>query len=91
METECVAECCGIDAFDLSPERIRNAARETTVPMLGPKLIAFQNRVQNSCDEVFISKRLNNLFHRNVLAKLLEHVIAHVTLGPTQSADIRVS
>jgi hypothetical protein len=78
LETECVAECCGIDAFILWPEEIRRAAREVGDPDLPGKIIVLRAFVAGSSGESFISSKLNNLFRRSVLLEVLDHVADNV-------------
>jgi hypothetical protein len=78
LETECVAECCGIDAFALWPEDIQRAAAELGDSMLLKKLETLQNRVLQGDETTFVSNRLNNFFHRDVLLKLIDHIKANV-------------
>jgi len=78
LETECLAECCGIDAFNLWPEAIRRAAGEVTDPELPNKIGALRAFVAGSVEESFVSSRLNNLFRRGVLLELLDHIVDNV-------------
>ena len=78
LETECVAECCGIDAFNLWPDGIRRATCEVGDPELMSKIIVLRAFVAGSGAESFISSRLNNLFPRNVLLEVLDHVAENV-------------
>ena len=81
LETECVAGCCGIDAFDLWPEGIRRAAGEAGDDELLSKIIVLRAFVAGCGAESFISSRLNNLFRREVLLEVLDHLGKNLKIG----------
>jgi hypothetical protein len=80
LQTECIAECCGIDAFDLLPGNIKRAAVELSDSTLLEKVNRFRERVETANEQVFVSHQLNSYFHRNVLLQLIDHILAHITV-----------
>jgi hypothetical protein len=81
LETECVAECCGIDAFALWPEDIQRATVEVQDSTLLEKLDTLRDQVTRGAEKTFVSKRLNNFFHRDVLLKLIDHIETNVAIA----------
>ncbi len=75
LETHCVAECCGIDAFALWPEDIKNAATSFSEHGLKQQLLTIKDAITKTECNIVISKRLNNLFHKRVFIQLLDHII----------------
>lgn len=77
LETECVAGCCGIEAFCFWPEGLaqsRRALREVDVVQVLQRLrdvVAAGND-----DDVLVSTRLNTLFVRASLVELLDVLVA---------------
>ena len=45
LETRCVHECCGIDAFDLWPDSVRNAVPAPQRPGVLRRLSMFRDRI----------------------------------------------
>jgi len=78
LETNCVAECCGIDAFDLWPENIRRAAALSGDRTLHQKLAALKAFIVEREADCFGGIRLNNYFHRNTLLQLVDHIDGHI-------------
>ncbi|CAG0950241.1 hypothetical protein ANRL4_00028 [Anaerolineae bacterium] len=77
LETECVADCCGIDAFDFTPENIANAAIKLNSADVCAKIEGLQVRLAELGAGVFVSKRLNNYSDRAVFETLLRHLHSH--------------
>ena len=77
LETECVAACCGIDAFALWPEDIRRASVVTDEKLLADALASLHQFVERSASGVFVSQRLNNYFDRQVLLRIIDHIQEH--------------
>lgn len=78
LEIHCVAGCCGIDAYGLWPEEIAAAARNTDIKDLAravDDVLADLNEVPGNA---FVSRRMNNYFHRQTLIPLIEHIARHV-------------
>jgi hypothetical protein len=77
LETECVAACCGIDAFALWPEDIRRASAVTDQKLLADALASLRQFVERCASGVFESQRLNNYFDRQVLLRIIDHIQEH--------------
>jgi hypothetical protein len=78
LETDCVAECCGIGAFDFWPQNIWEAVRKCNDPDLKTKLRALRRHLDNLSVDCVVSTVLNQWFDRTVFIKLLDHIIATV-------------
>ena len=82
LETNCVAGCCGIDAFSLWPEDIRRATTSVDGKSVGDGLASLREFVERSEADIFVSQRLNNYFDRQVLLQLIDHINAHAMSSP---------
>ena len=82
LETNCVAGCCGIDAFSLWPEDIRRATSAVDSKSLADSLALLREFVEHSSADIFVSQRLNNYFDRLVLLQLIDHIHAHAISSP---------
>lgn len=76
LETLCVAECCGFDAFDFSPEGVAEAARGLPHLRLRDQLDKAIGAVEALDTTVVVSRRLNNLADRRTFLALLSHLKA---------------
>jgi hypothetical protein len=74
LETDCMAECCGIDAFVLWPENIRFAAANLDVDYLKACFERLREEIIQSDCKIVNSKRLNNLFDKKVFLQLIDHI-----------------
>jgi hypothetical protein len=74
LEIECVAECCGIDAFSFWNEDIQNAVDTAGIPNLEILFEEIIGEVESLTDEVIMSSQLNQLMNRDMFLKLLEHL-----------------
>jgi hypothetical protein len=81
LETECVAACCGIDAYGLWPDDIARATRDFGDPGLPDRIAAVRNRIAEAGGDVFVSHRMNNYFDKQVLLQLLDHIACCVVYG----------
>jgi Family of unknown function (DUF6331) len=74
LERNCVAECCGINAFSLWPEDIRSATSTHDRKSLANDLSSLREFVEREGADIFESHRLNNYFDRQVLLQLIDHI-----------------
>ena len=74
LETNCVAGCCGIDAFSLWPEDIQGVSSSQDAQAISLGLESLGEFVEKSIADTFVSSRLNNLFDRRVLLALIQHL-----------------
>jgi hypothetical protein len=75
LETECVSECCGIDAFGFWPEEIEKAVSDLNKKELIDNLQAMKNAVLSCHSPIIRARKLNHLFDRSVFIQLLDHII----------------
>lgn len=77
LETACVAECCGIDAFLLLREEIQGAAASNARRELDEWLAKFTAVAKLigalPCDTV-VSTRMNQYFRKSVFLEVLAHI-----------------
>jgi hypothetical protein len=76
LETECVAACCGIDAYALWRKDIARAAKQSEITDLSQSIDDARQRIATTTGDSFVSHRMNNFFHRQTLLQLIDH-IAH--------------
>ena len=81
LETECVADCCGIDAYGFWPDAIARAAMQAGLPDLAERNAQVRERVAGAGGDVFLSHRMNNYFDRQVLLQLIDHIAACLASG----------
>jgi hypothetical protein len=75
LETECIHECCGIDAFDLTPAAIATAVPAAQRPESVRALSALRDWVSALPDDaVLCSAQLGQRFHRDLLLALIAHL-----------------
>lgn len=75
LETECVSECCGIDAFNFWGEQINLVAVNFNKVQLITKLNTLLYKIQVDNHQLIISSKLNNLFEKSVFERLVIHII----------------
>lgn len=78
LETECFAECCGIDAFDLWPQSITKASSDFDIDELKYYIDRLKNEVVKSPRKVVSSTMLNNLFEKSVFIQVIGHISAQI-------------
>jgi hypothetical protein len=74
LEIECVADCCGIDAFKLWPEEIAKAVAQCDpreLESLSSKIASVQTEISRLPSDIVVSRRLNQLFRKIVFLELL--------------------
>lgn len=74
LETQCVAACCGFDAFDFTEDAIREAVGDMNCDQLRIVLTEAKNKIEVIGSDVIVSTRMNNLADRKVLMQLLDHI-----------------
>ena len=79
LETECVAGCCGIDAFSFYPEDIISAISDTNNPQLATLIQETINEIERLPTTVVVSNRLNNYADKAVFIALLNHLLKVIT------------
>lgn len=75
LETQCAAECCGIDAYDLWEEDVLKNTENFNHQALIEELVKFRNEIASLEQEVLVSKVLNNFFTKETFIKVLEHLL----------------
>ncbi len=75
LETRCVSECCGLDAYGLWPEEIRKAAKPLDVTAAIKKLERLRSAIDESPAVLLRSGILNSYFHRQEFLMLLDHLL----------------
>jgi hypothetical protein len=78
LELHCMADCCGIDAFSFGAEDLHKAATQVGDAFLPDKLRTMRAALAARQELVFSSTRLNQLLHREMFLRLLDHVISHL-------------
>ncbi|WP_240223335.1 MULTISPECIES: DUF6331 family protein [Gammaproteobacteria] len=79
LETECVAGCCGIDAFSFYPKDIISAISENDNSQLGALIQETINEIECLPTTVVVSNRLNNYEDKAVFIALLNHLLKVIT------------
>lgn len=77
LETNCVAECCGIDAFGFWPDEIEVAVAtrdRDALARLVDDLLSVQRSIDALPSEIVVSTRMNHYFRKAVLLELLAHI-----------------
>jgi hypothetical protein len=75
LETQCMATCCGIDAYTFGEEDIRNAIEGLDMTQLAVTLKYAKAEILQSNRTVVLSSKLNNLFHKHVFIELIDHIL----------------
>jgi hypothetical protein len=75
LETECVAGCCGIDAYALWPEDIARAAKQSEITNLSSLIDAARQQIAETGGNAFVSSRMNNYFDKQTLLQLIDHIV----------------
>jgi len=77
LETECVADCCGIDAFQLWPEEIEKVIAtlgQGELATLTSELASVQSEIERLHCNTVVSTRMNQYFRRVVFLEVLTHI-----------------
>lgn len=81
LETECVAECCGLDAFALWPEDIEKAMAKFNrheLSTFAANIACAQQKIDELPSDIVVSIRLNQYLRKVVLLEVLAHIRAVV-------------
>ena len=74
LQIDCVAECCGLDAFSFFPEDILAVVpepdRKSTAELLTVAITAVEQLTENALGSI----RLNNAIDRETMLELLRHI-----------------
>ncbi|OXI30094.1 hypothetical protein CFB89_23020 [Burkholderia sp. AU16741] len=77
LETDCVAGCCGIDAFGLWPEEIAvalHAWAPDALTRLVDDLRSVQLAIEALPSDIVVSMRINQYLRKTVMLELLAHI-----------------
>ncbi len=78
LENDCVAECCGIDAYTLWPDDIVEACRQFDPLELLQKIEQIRKRVSDTDGDVVVSHKINNYFDKGVFLRLIDHITSSI-------------
>jgi len=81
LETECVSACCGIDAFALWNQDIKNAQDQINNPRIIDEFEQLKTKIELIKTKSVSSTFLNNLFDKEVFNQLLNHIISNLKLN----------
>ncbi|ELW9447634.1 hypothetical protein KDW19_08475 [Burkholderia cenocepacia] len=77
LETNCVAGCCGIDAFGLWSDEIA-VALDTwdadALTRLVDDLLSIRHAIEALPSDIVVSKRINQYFRKTAMLELLAHL-----------------
>ncbi|MBN3831377.1 DUF6331 family protein [Burkholderia sp. Ac-20344] len=77
LETDCVAACCGIDAFGFWPDEIAVAVStrdRDALARLADDLLSVQRSIDALPSGLVVSTRMNQYFRKAVVLELLAHI-----------------
>ncbi len=77
LETACVAECCGINAYELWPKDIETAfskLKQYEQARLISNLNELSSIVAKLPTDIVVSTRMNNYFRKDVFVELIRHI-----------------
>lgn len=75
IETECVAACCGIDAFCLWPEQIIKNTKHLNYENVVLELKLLRQNVIDAESKIVVSNSLNNYFNKMTFIEMLDHIV----------------
>ncbi|WP_113627887.1 DUF6331 family protein [Pectobacterium peruviense] len=81
IETECMAACCGFDAFDFSADTIHSAASKLKPAEFGHLLDYAIEQIALLDTTVVSSNELNNLADKQAFITLLQHIRTSLPQG----------
>jgi hypothetical protein len=84
LETQCLAECCGIDAFAFWEEDIMRSSKELDHTQLVVDLRNVKAELIKSSKTIVLSSKLNNLLDKAVFVKLVDHILTTIETNKTK-------
>ena len=75
LETQCVSECCGIDAYGLWSEDVLRSKKVLNPKELIKMLITLAGEIQSLEKNILVSSTLNNYFTKSTFLKILDHLL----------------
>ncbi|MCR5890288.1 DUF6331 family protein [Hymenobacter sp. J193] len=79
LEVDCVAQCCGVYAFDWWPNNILKAAQGLNKQEVVEELRQMEKAVYQSDKPIVCHHRLNQLFARASFLQLQKHLLSILT------------
>jgi hypothetical protein len=73
LETFCMADCCGLDAFDFSPEHLQTVTA-TNVSVSARRVDNLIASIHALPQDILSSHRLNMYIHKQPFLELLQHL-----------------
>ncbi|MBB6053657.1 DUF6331 family protein [Armatimonas rosea] len=74
LETHCVAECCGLDAFDFTPEAVAHAGARLDAAVVCANLGELRSSIAALGTDVLVSTRLNSYVDYTAFDRLISHL-----------------
>jgi hypothetical protein len=78
LEIQCVAGCCGIDAYSFWKEDIKLAADQMNQADLIKNLMTAKMNIESRSEVILASEKLNFLMNKSVFIQLLDHIVTTV-------------
>ncbi|MCR6639851.1 MAG: DUF6331 family protein [Sporocytophaga sp.] len=75
LETQCVAECCGLDAFSFWEDDIKEAISSIDKTQLIIDLKNVKAELIKTNKTIVSSDKLNNLMDKGVFIQLVDHIL----------------
>lgn len=80
LETQCVAGCCGLDAFSFWEDDIKNSINNIDKTQLISDFKNVKAELINTNKAVVSSGRLNNLMYTKVFISLIDHILTTIEM-----------
>ena len=87
LETSCLADCCGLEAFSFHIDDVVNAVLHYNKDELLDSLDFVIDDISRIANPALRSQRLNNLIDRGTLIDLLKHIKACVLISVDSQDD----
>ena len=75
LETQCVSECCGIDAYGLWSEDVLKSTEALNRKELIKMPITLASEIQGIEKNILVSSTLNNYFTKSTFLKVIDHLL----------------